>query len=90
MNVVYNPNGYVDVISQNILSREDGITLSQTEIMCNSMGENEGDEVVFLYRIVPGKEATASYGIWCAGIAGLPLTTIKRGTNITLVFYIFC
>lgn len=56
--------------------------------MCNSIGENEGDEVVFLYRIVPGKEATASYGIWCAGIAGLPLTTIKRGTNITLVFYI--
>ncbi|CAO3641058.1 unnamed protein product [Mucor hiemalis] len=51
--------------------------------MCNSMGENEGDEVVFLYRIVPGEEATASYGIWCAGIAGLPLTTIKRAIALS-------
>lgn len=73
-----------DVISQNILSKEDGITLSQTEIMCNSVeNKEEGDEVVFLYRIVPGKEATASYGIWCASIAGLPLPTIKRAISLS-------
>lgn len=57
--------------------------------MCNSVeNKEEGDEVVFLYRIVPGKEATASYGIWCASIAGLPLPTIKRGRCVH-DFYIF-
>lgn len=80
----------IDLISQDILSAQDGITLSQTEILSrrlrtqqqqqeNDQGE-EGDEVVFLYRIVPGKGPSASYGIWCAGIAGLPSSTIERGS----------
>jgi DNA mismatch repair protein MSH5 len=76
------------LISQDILSAQDGITLSQTEIMSrhNNQGEEEeGDEVVFLYRIVPGKGPSTSYGIWCAGIAGLPSTTIKRGKYISSV-----
>lgn len=70
-----------DLISHDILSAQDGITLSHTEIMSrhNNQGEEEGDEVVFLYRIVPGKGPSTSYGIWCAGIAGLPSSTIERG-----------
>lgn len=72
------------------MSAEDGITLSQTEIMsgtyCDKGEErDEGDEVVFLYRIVPGKGPSASYGIWCAGIAGLPTSTIERGNNLTAI-----
>lgn len=62
--------------------------MSQTEIITKhhkerkigeEIDEEEGDEVVFLYRIVPGKGPSASFGIWCAGVAGLPSTTIKRG-----------
>ncbi|KAI9255012.1 muts domain V-domain-containing protein [Helicostylum pulchrum] len=83
-----------DVISQDILSAQDGITLSQTEILSrqlrteqeeNDPGE-EGDEVVFLYRIVPGKGPSASYGIWCAGIAGLPSSTIERAIELSEYF----
>jgi DNA mismatch repair protein MSH5 len=81
-----------DLISQDILSTQDGITLSQTEIMSRHHKEKtgdgeevveEGDEVVFLYRIVPGNGPSASYGIWCAGIAGLPSTTIERGNTMS-------
>ncbi|GAA5812728.1 hypothetical protein MFLAVUS_006186 [Mucor flavus] len=85
-----------DLISQDILSAQDGITLSQTEILSrrlrtqqqqqeNDQGE-EGDEVVFLYRIVPGKGPSASYGIWCAGIAGLPSSTIERAIELSEYF----
>ncbi|KAG2235169.1 hypothetical protein INT48_003513 [Thamnidium elegans] len=82
-----------DLISQDILSAQDGITLSQTEILSRQLrtkqeedqGE-EGDEVVFLYRIVPGKGPSASYGIWCAGIAGLPSSTIERAIELSECF----
>ncbi|KAG2200478.1 hypothetical protein INT47_011458 [Mucor saturninus] len=74
-----------DLIIQDILSAQDGITLTQTEIMSrhNKQGGEEGDEVVFLYRIVPGKGPNTSYGIWCAGIAGLPSSTIERAVELS-------
>ncbi|KAI9364612.1 muts domain V-domain-containing protein [Pilaira anomala] len=74
-----------------ILSAQDGISLSQTEILSRqpnteeNQGE-EGEEVVFLYRIVPGKGPNASYGIWCAGIAGLPSSTIERAIELSDCF----
>ncbi|ORE09067.1 hypothetical protein BCV72DRAFT_333979 [Rhizopus microsporus var. microsporus] len=71
-----------DVISQNILSTQDRITLSQTEILYQELSEIEGepkkDEAVFLYRIVPGISYLSSFGIWCAGIAGLPISITER------------
>ncbi|RCH88492.1 MutS protein msh5 [Rhizopus azygosporus] len=71
-----------DVISQNILSIQDRITLSQTEILYQELSEIEGepkkDEAVFLYRIVPGNSYLSSFGIWCAGIAGLPISIVER------------
>lgn len=64
----------------------DGITLSQTEIMSHQLNETinekkevKGEEVVFLYRILPGQGHSASHGIWCASIAGIPTHTIERG-----------
>jgi DNA mismatch repair protein MSH5 len=85
------------LLSKDILSKQDGITFSQTEIICQSMsndndigdeGEEEfrnkrekGKEVIFLYRIVPGDNQSKSYGVWCASIAGLPTHIIERGNN---------
>lgn len=75
---------YVDVISQNILSAQDRITLSQTEILYQELhgieSEPKKDEAVFLYRIVPGISYLSSFGIRCAGIAGLPTSLVERGT----------
>lgn len=74
---------HVDVISQNILSTQDRITLSQTEVLYQELSQIEGepkkDEAVFLYRIVPGNSYLSSFGIWCAGIAGLPISIVERG-----------
>ncbi|CAO3701803.1 unnamed protein product [Rhizopus microsporus] len=71
-----------DVISQNILSTQDRITLSQTEILYQELSEIEvepkKDEAVFLYRIVPGNSHLSFSGIWCAGIAGLPISIVER------------
>ncbi|CAO3702359.1 unnamed protein product [Rhizopus stolonifer] len=71
-----------DLISQNILSSRDCITLSHTEIICQEVSrldeESKGNEAVFLYRIVPGIGYMSSYGIWCAGIAGLPTPVVER------------
>ncbi|CEI93285.1 Putative CK1/CK1/CK1-G protein kinase [Rhizopus microsporus] len=75
-----------DVISQNILSTQDRITLSQTEVLYQELSQIEGepkkDEAVFLYRIVPGNSYLSSFGIWCAGIAGLPISIVERGLNL--------
>ncbi|KAG1096434.1 hypothetical protein G6F42_018369 [Rhizopus arrhizus] len=89
-----------DLICKNILSAQDGITLSQTEIMSqniqNTENSNEGshselvpnkeDEVVFLYRIVPSNGESKSHGLWCASIAGLPSHTIERAAYLARKF----
>lgn len=71
------------MISQNILSSQDCVTLSQTDIICQEVSrvddESKRDEAVFLYRIVPGISYISSYGVWCAGIAGLPTSVVERG-----------
>ncbi|KAL0142774.1 DNA mismatch repair protein MutS [Mucor lusitanicus] len=89
-----------DLVCKNILSVQDGITLSQTEIMSQTMqlqnNSEEGsrpesmpgkeNEVVFLYRIVPSNGESKSHGLWCASIAGLPAHTIERAAYLTSKF----
>jgi len=41
----------------------------------------QGEEVVFLHRVVPGK-ADRSYGIFVAALAGLPKTIISRAREL--------
>jgi DNA mismatch repair ATPase MutS len=75
----------IDLMRKNILSAEDNITLLQTEIMNHPLDQRngvEGEEVVFLYRIVPLQGPSVSHGIWCAGIAGIPSHTIERGKKV--------
>ena len=40
-----------------------------------------GDDIVFLYRLVPG-HAAASYGIHCARMAGVPAEVLSRAADI--------
>ncbi|KAG2193007.1 hypothetical protein INT46_009809 [Mucor plumbeus] len=47
---------------------------------------NKENEVVFLYRIVPGNGDTKSHGLWCASIAGLPSHTIGRAEYLSRKF----
>ncbi|KAI9254676.1 putative ATP binding protein [Sporodiniella umbellata] len=71
-----------DIFQKNILSCQKRITFSHTEIVCQEIdsldGEPKKSDVVFLYRITPGIGSMASYGTWCAGIAGLPTEVIER------------
>ncbi|MDA8335817.1 MAG: DNA mismatch repair protein MutS [Peptococcaceae bacterium] len=43
--------------------------------------QEQGEEVVFLHRVVPGK-ADRSYGIFVAGLAGLPKDIITRAREL--------
>ncbi|KAI9470796.1 MAG: muts domain V-domain-containing protein [Benjaminiella poitrasii] len=70
-----------ELMSKSFLSSEDGITLSETEIINDR--KEDGDEVAFLYRIIPRvQEHNESYGIWCATIAGLPAHTLERAVQL--------
>ncbi|KAK4514100.1 RNA pol II transcription cofactor [Mucor velutinosus] len=89
-----------DLVCKNILSVQDGITLSQTEIMSQNMQNQDNNkeglhlelvpgkesEVVFLYRIVPSNGDSKSHGLWCASIAGFPAHTIERAAYLTRKF----
>lgn len=46
-------------------------------------GANDGKEqVVFLYRVVPGQGVGASFGSWCASLGGIPGSVLERATRI--------
>ncbi|KAI7898974.1 muts domain V-domain-containing protein [Cokeromyces recurvatus] len=75
-----------DLISQDFLSAGDGITISETEII--SHNKEYGDEVAFLYRIIPRlqEHKESSYGIWCASIAGLPNHILERASDLCIKY----
>lgn len=62
----------------------------------SSHSKQQADEVVFLYRVVPGSRACNSYGAWCASIAGIPAPIVQRGkydilsSFHVLLFMSFC
>ncbi|KAI8373882.1 muts domain V-domain-containing protein [Blakeslea trispora] len=76
-----------DLITKDLLSMTDGITLSQTKVLSQPIKDGSdgdvGDEVVFLYEIIPGNGYCSSYGTWCATIAGLPSHTIQRAIEFS-------
>jgi DNA mismatch repair protein MutS len=47
----------------------------------NVLVAEEGEEVVFLHRVAPGK-ADRSYGIHVAQLAGVPKAVVKRATEV--------
>ncbi|KAI9322167.1 DNA mismatch repair protein MutS [Dichotomocladium elegans] len=49
----------------------------------SSSSSTQVDEVVFLYRVAPGTQATNSYGAWCASIAGVPPAIVRRALQLS-------
>ncbi|KAI7885577.1 hypothetical protein K492DRAFT_190962 [Lichtheimia hyalospora FSU 10163] len=49
----------------------------------SSQSKQQADEVVFLYRVVPGSRACNSYGAWCARIAGIPALIVQRALELS-------
>lgn len=78
----------IELLAHNIISpTEHRIKLLTMEILSQSCtvqsssshSKQQADEVVFLYRVVPGSRACNSYGAWCASIAGIPAPIVQRG-----------
>lgn len=80
----------IELLAHNIISpTEHRIKLLTMEILSqsctiqssSSQSKQQADEVVFLYRVVPGSRACNSYGAWCASIAGIPTPIVQRGKS---------
>ncbi|KAI8394260.1 muts domain V-domain-containing protein [Radiomyces spectabilis] len=81
-----------DIIASRTLTQNHFISLYTTEIMFVQMEqslqgisrseveviENEQQEVIFLYRVVPATDLSASFGICQANAANMPLHLIRR------------
>ncbi|KAI9494539.1 DNA mismatch repair protein MutS [Zychaea mexicana] len=80
-----------ELISRQIITPEDNrITFLTMEILnAQVTGENSEtmDEVVFLYKVVPGSQARNSYGAWCASIAGVPTQIVRRALDLSSIIY---
>lgn len=80
----------IELLAHNIIPpTEHRIKLLTMEILSQSCtvqsssshSKQQADEVVFLYRVVPGSRACNSYGAWCASIAGIPAPIVQRGKS---------
>ncbi|KAI8150273.1 DNA mismatch repair protein MutS [Fennellomyces sp. T-0311] len=80
-----------ELLSRDIITPEDNrISFLSMEILNTQVtGENTEtmEEVVFLYKVVPGSQARNSYGAWCASIAGVPTPVVKRALEISSTIY---
>ncbi|KAJ8662917.1 hypothetical protein O0I10_001093 [Lichtheimia ornata] len=81
-----------ELLAHNIISpTEHRIKLLTMEILSqsctiqssSSQSKQQADEVVFLYRVVPGSRACNSYGAWCASIAGIPTPIVQRALELS-------
>lgn len=77
---------WVELINQGVLTEGPRLRFYTTEIMYGQLADDatsDGkDQVVFLYRVVPGKGAGASFGSWCASLGGIPGEVLERATTL--------
>ncbi|CAO3593344.1 unnamed protein product [Absidia cylindrospora] len=80
-----------ELMTHDILPSEGVINYYTTEIMCRVMTDdgsgstdnsNEQEQVVFLYRVVPGTGLRASFGRWCASLGGISASVLQRAQVI--------
>lgn len=75
------------VISDGDITSDDGsrhqADLSQTR---GEKGQG-GNEVVFLYKVMPVGQISSSFGPWCASIAGIPAEIVRRGMTSTSRYF---
>ncbi|ORZ15062.1 DNA mismatch repair protein MutS [Absidia repens] len=80
-----------ELITHDILPSDGAINYYTTEIMCRVMNDeasdstdntHEQEQVVFLYRVVPGTGLGASFGRWCASLGGISPSILQRAQVI--------
>ncbi|KAF7731558.1 MutS protein msh5 [Apophysomyces ossiformis] len=72
-----------EIFSQHIqrqLTHESEKQASETSMLCS---ERATEEMVFLYRIIPGTGLDASFGAWCASTAGLSTELVRRALHMS-------
>ncbi|KAI8085171.1 DNA mismatch repair protein MutS [Halteromyces radiatus] len=78
-----------ELLTQDILIKNQNnyIQFYTTEIICNINNKDQnGNQVVFLYKVVPGYGLGASFGIWCASLAGISEDVLQRANQLTNTF----
>lgn len=76
---------FCEVFDENYLPKSQNIsfyTMSVLEPDGHKNAVRGVDEIVFLYRLVPGR-VVPSYGIHCAELAGVPAEILKRCVEIS-------
>ncbi|XP_020590796.1 DNA mismatch repair protein MSH5 isoform X4 [Phalaenopsis equestris] len=70
-----------EIFSEAFLPKSGKIKLYTMSILRPDESLDTVDDIVFLYRLVPG-QALMSYGIHCARLAGVPQEVVERATSI--------
>ncbi|CAG8489217.1 10316_t:CDS:10 [Ambispora gerdemannii] len=70
-----------EIFENNLMSPDLPISLATMEII----KDEQDDEITFLYRLVPGR-STASWGTYCATLAGVPENIVQRAKHLSTLF----
>lgn len=85
-NYVHPPKVFVcthmtELLSESFLPKSGKMKFYTMSILRPDESQNPVDDIVFLYRLVPG-HALMSYGIHCARLAGVPQEVVERANSI--------
>ncbi|PKA58124.1 DNA mismatch repair protein MSH5 [Apostasia shenzhenica] len=70
-----------EIFSESCLAEPRKIKFYTMSILKPADSHNTFDDIVFLYRLVPG-QALMSYGIHCAQLAGVPEELVERASSV--------
>ncbi|KAK1725816.1 muts domain V [Colletotrichum acutatum] len=75
---------YHEIFEGGYLSERPGISLAHMEVRLDIEANQMEDQVVFLYRLVPGR-STSSFGSRCAALNGIDTAVVERAEAIVLL-----
>ncbi|XP_078157852.1 MUTS-homolog 5 isoform X3 [Carex rostrata] len=70
-----------EIFTENLLPESGNVKCYTMSVLKPDNKCTDGDEIVYLYRLVPG-QASLSYGLHCAHLAGVPSDVIERAMNV--------
>ncbi|KAG8068169.1 hypothetical protein GUJ93_ZPchr0005g15287 [Zizania palustris] len=69
-----------EIFTENYLPQSEHIKCCTMSVL-NPDGQTNNDDIVFLYRLVPG-QALLSFGLHCAQLAGVPSEVVERAVTV--------
>lgn len=75
----------MEIVRENRTSRSK--TDSSTDTESRDSRTVMAEELTFLYRLVQGRSSGASWGTWCAAMAGMPEEIVLRGAIFFFFFF---